>query len=180
MLRNKNKGISFLEVVVTIGILSLVSLILGSTMKIFFILNKDLERDYGYERTGKKNLQQISRDLKIAISLSEIYDIRILKEDSLTSSLLNNPKTSGNTLVLKIPEFKNGQLHNSYKLYRFNSRKLEAYYAKESTYGVIRIDLKTKDSILENIDDGIFLKVGTFIKFEFKFLGGKKVEEWKN
>lgn len=180
MLRSKIKGITFLEVVVSLGILSIVSLILGSAMKVFFIINKDLEKDYRYEKMGKKNLEQISKDLKRAILLSEIYDIRIFKEDCLTNSLLNNPKKTGNTLVLKIPEFKNGEISNSYKVYRFEFRKLEAYYAKESAFGVIRIDLKTKDSILENIDNGVFFRDEEFIKFEFKLFGGKKIEEWKN
>ncbi len=142
-MKSKNKGITLLETMISLGLLSIFSLVIFSPLKISSSLSREVEKKSLLERDSIRVINVIERSISRSSSFKEEYEgkrylesgIGIMEEKLPLVSVVDSGSFSkcsykGNTLFLEYPRGNGVRIENSILLFQFIEDNLNVGFGK--------------------------------------------------
>lgn len=175
----KNSGFSLLELIVTLGLFSIFSLLISPLLKVSNTLNNSIAKQSLFEKDSAKIISLIEKSIKDSNIIKGNYIGKeyvkngaiILQYDKeiylgLTENFFKNKTSKGNTLFLEYPVSDGKNIFYSFVIFRFYYGELQVIECKKINNEVY---VENKNTILENIY-GYFEKIENGIIIEMEIL----------
>jgi len=190
----KNSGFSLLELIVTLGLFSIFSLLIFPLLKVSNTLNNSIIKQSLFEKDSAKIISLIEKSIKDSNIIKGNYIGKeyvengaiVLQYDKeiylgLTENFFKNKTSKGNTLFLEYPVSDEKNIFYSFIIFRFYYGELQVIECKKINNEVY---VENKNTILENIY-GYFEKIenGIIIKMEIldsDFLKARSLKGYAN
>lgn len=190
----KNSGFSLLELIVTLGLFSIFSLLIFPLLKVSNTLNNSIIKQSLFEKDSAKIISLIEKSIKDSNIIKGNYIGKeyvengaiVLQYDKeiylgLTENFFKNKTSKGNTLFLEYPVSDGKNIFYSFIIFRFYYGELQVIECKKINNEVY---VENKNTILENIY-GYFEKIenGIIIKMEIldsDFLKARSLKGYAN
>lgn len=175
----KNSGFSLLELIVTLGLFSIFSLLIFPLLKVSNTLNNSITKQSLFEKDSAKIITLIEKSIKDSNIIKGNYIGKeyvkngaiVLQYDKeiylgLTENFFKNKISKGNTLFLEYPVSDGKNIFYSFIIFRFYYGELQVIECKKINNEVY---VENKNTILENIY-GYFEKIENGIIIEMEIL----------
>lgn len=175
----KNSGFSLLELIVTLGLFSIFSLLISPLLKVSNTLNNSIAKQSLFEKDSAKIISLIEKSIKDSNIIKGNYIGKeyvkngaiVLQYDKeiylgLTENFFKNKTSKGNTLFLEYPVSDGKNIFYSFVIFRFYYGELQVIECKKINNEVY---VENKNTILENIY-GYFEKIENGIIIEMEIL----------
>ena len=175
----KNSGFSLLELIVTLGLFSIFSLLIFPLLKVSNTLNNSIIKQSLFEKDSAKIISLIEKSIKDSNIIKGNYIGKeyvengaiVLQYDKeiylgLTENFFKNKTSKGNTLFLEYPVSDRKNIFYSFIIFRFYYGELQVIECKKINNEVY---VENKNTILENIY-GYFEKIENGIIIEMEIL----------
>lgn len=175
----KNSGFSLLELIVTLGLFSIFSLLISPLLKVSNTLNNSITKQSLFEKDSTKIITLIEKSIKDSNIIKGNYIGKeyvengaiVLQYDKeiylgLTENFFKNKTSKGNTLFLEYPVSDGKNIFYSFIIFRFYYGELQVIECKKINNEVY---VENKNTILENIY-GYFEKIENGIIIEMEIL----------
>lgn len=175
----KNSGFSLLELIVTLGLFSIFSLLIFPLLKVSNTLNNSITKQSLFEKDSTKIITLIEKSIKDSNIIKGNYIGKeyvengaiVLQYDKeiylgLTENFFKNKTSKGNTLFLEYPVSDGKNIFYSFIIFRFYYGELQVIECKKINNEVY---VENKNTILENIY-GYFEKIENGIIIEMEIL----------
>ena len=175
----KNSGFSLLELIVTLGLFSIFSLLIFPLLKVSNTLNNSITKQSLFEKDSAKIISLIEKSIKDSNIIKGNYIGKeyvengaiVLQYDKeiylgLTENFFKNKTSKGNTLFLEYPVSDGKNIFYSFIIFRFYYGELQVIECKKINNEVY---VENKNTILENIY-GYFEKIENGIIIEMEIL----------
>jgi prepilin-type N-terminal cleavage/methylation domain-containing protein len=175
----KNSGFSLLELIVTLGLFSIFSLLISPLLKVSNTLNNSIAKQSLFEKDSAKIISLIEKSIKDSNIIKGNYIGKeyvkngaiVLQYDKeiylgLTENFFKNKTSKGNTLFLEYPVSDGKNIFYSFIIFRFYYGELQVIECKKINNEVY---VENKNTILENIY-GYFEKIENGIVIEMEIL----------
>lgn len=175
----KNSGFSLLELIVTLGLFSIFSLLIFPLLKVSNTLNNSITKQSLFEKDSAKIISLIEKSIKDSNIIKGNYIGKeyvkngaiVLQYDKeiylgLTENFFKNKISKGNTLFLEYPVSDGKNIFYSFIIFRFYYGELQVIECKKINNEVY---VENKNTILENIY-GYFEKIENGIIIEMEIL----------
>lgn len=175
----KNSGFSLLELIVTLGLFSIFSLLISPLLKVSNTLNNSIAKQSLFEKDSAKIISLIEKSIKDSNIIKGNYIGKeyvkngaiVLQYDKeiylgLTENFFKNKTSKGNTLFLEYPVSDGKNIFYSFIIFRFYCGELQVIECKKINNEVY---VENKNTILENIY-GYFEKIENGIIIEMEIL----------
>lgn len=175
----KNSGFSLLELIVTLGLFSIFSLLISPLLKVSNTLNNSIAKQSLFEKDSAKIISLIEKSIKDSNIIKGNYIGKeyvkngaiVLQYDKeiylgLTENFFKNKTSKGNTLFLEYPVSDGKNIFYSFIIFRFYYGELQVIECKKINNEVY---VENKNTILENIY-GYFEKIENGIIIEMEIL----------
>ncbi|WP_291256161.1 type II secretion system protein [Fusobacterium sp.] len=189
-MKSKNSGMTFLEVVISLGLLSIFSVLIFPTLKLSNNLNRKISERSLVERDVIRMLNIMERSIEKANTIKELYSgknyvkngVAIVQDNriisfNITEEFLSKNSDEGNVIFLEIPRSNGTRIENTILLFQFIENRLIVTQG-EIVNGVVKIS--NSDTLYENIE-GRFKrkKRGVAIEYNIESKSLKEREEIK-
>lgn len=175
----KNSGFSLLELIVTLGLFCIFSLLIFPLLKVSNTLNNSITKQSLFEKDSAKIISLIEKSIKDSNIIKGNYIGKeyvengaiVLQYDKeiylgLTENFFKNKTSKGNTLFLEYPVSDGKNIFYSFIIFRFYYGELQVIECKKINNEVY---VENKNTILENIY-GYFEKIENGIIIEMEIL----------
>lgn len=175
----KNSGFSLLELIVTLGLFSIFSLLIFPLLKVSNTLNNSITKQSLFEKDSAKIISLIEKSIKDSNIIKGNYIGKeyvengaiVLQYDKeiylgLTENFFKNKTSKGNTLFLEYPVSDGKNIFYFFIIFRFYYGELQVIECKKINNEVY---VENKNTILENIY-GYFEKIENGIIIEMEIL----------
>ena len=175
----KNSGFSLLELIVTLGLFCIFSLLIFPLLKVSNTLNNSITKQSLFEKDSAKIISLIEKSIKDSNIIKGNYIGKeyvengaiVLQYDKeiylgLTENFFKNKTSKGNTLFLEYPVSDGKNIFYSFIIFRFYYGELQVIECKKINNEVYD---ENKNTILENIY-GYFEKIENGIIIEMEIL----------
>lgn len=175
----KNYGFSLLELIVTLGLFSIFSVLIFPLLKVSNTLNNSITKQSLFEKDSFKIISLIEKSIKNSNIIKGNYIGKeyvengaiVLQYDKeiylgLTENFFKNKTSKGNTLFLEYPVSDGKNIFYSFIIFRFYYGDLQVIECKKINNEVY---VENENTILENIH-GYFEKTENGIVIEMEIL----------
>ena len=175
-MKRMHRGMTLLETIISLGLISIFSLIIFPTLKISNELNREVDKKSLVGRESVRILNIIER----SISFSEEYSgkeyikdgVGIIEEKrvlilSINESILKKSLTEGNTLFLEYPRSNGVRIENSILVFQFVDENLIIVQGRVKDKKIV---IEFSDTLYEGVD-GEFRRVEQGVVIEYEILG---------
>lgn len=175
----KNSGFSLLELIVTLGLFSIFSILIFPLLKVSNTLNNSITKQSLFEKDSAKIISLIEKSIKDSNIIKENYigkeyiknGVIVLEYDTeiylgLTENFFKNKTSKGNTLFLEYPISDGKNIFYSFIIFRFFYGDLQVIECKKINN---EIYIENKNVLLKNVH-GYFEKIENGIIIEMEIL----------
>lgn len=179
-MKRMHRGMTLLETIISLGLISIFSLIIFPTLKISNELNREVDKKSLVGRESVRILNIIERSISKSISFSEEYSgkeyikdgVGIIEEKrvlilSINESILKKSLTEGNTLFLEYPRSNGVRIENSILVFQFVDENLIIVQGRVKDKKIV---IEFSDTLYEGVD-GEFRRVEQGVVIEYEILG---------
>ena len=180
----RNRGITLLEIIISLGLVSIFSIVIFPTLKVSNNINREIIQKSLLEKDSERILNIIERSIEKSTRVKENYQGKeyikngvgvILEGRYLNNRIdidtLSNNSKSGNFLFLEYPRSNGNRVDNSILVFHFLNNSLRVIHAK-----VLNNSIKIIDSniLCENVL-GEFERTETGIIINYEVLSKKLI-----
>lgn len=179
-MQSRERGVTLLETLISLGLISIFTLVLAPTLRVSNSINRRLSMKSLVDRENVRILNMIERSIRNSSRVLEEYEGRkfikdgvgVLEENgtlifTIGEGVLSNCTDEGNALFLEYARSNGVRIENSIILYQFLNGKLFVTEGKVVN-GIIKVVIY--DEIFEGIW-GKFKKLDSGIVIEYEILG---------
>lgn len=179
-MKRMHRGMTLLETIISLGLVSIFSLIIFPTLKISNELNREVDKKSLVGRESVRILNIIERSISKSIAFSEEYSgkeyikdgIGIIEErriliSSINESVLKKSSKEGNTLFLEYPRSNGVRIENSILVFQFVDENLIIVQGRVKDKKIV---IEFSDTLYEGVD-GEFRRVERGVVIEYEILG---------
>ena len=184
---NKKRGFSFLDLIVTLGLFSIFSLLVFPLLKISNTLNTSIIKQSLAEKEGTKLLSLIESSIENGNIIKDSYlgkeyiknGILILQYEreiayNLKESFFSNSVSKGNTLFIEYPVSEGKNIFSYFIIFHFFGGELSVMECKKSFNEVF---VENRSIILKNIH-GSFEKTEEGVIIEASIINNDFSKNW--
>lgn len=174
------RGMTLLETIISLGLVSVFSLIIFPTLKVSNELNREVDKKSLVGRESVRILNIIERSISKSIAFSKEYSgkeyikdgIGIIEErriliSSINESVLKKSSKEGNTLFLEYPRSNGVRIENSILVFQFVDENLIIVQGRVKDKNIV---IEFSDTLYEGVD-GEFRRVEQGVVIEYEILG---------